>query len=194
MKITLEALRNGTDRWMNPILLKELRATFRGWKFLAVHLGFLALLSIALVVVILSLSDVARIQPSRIGQGIHQVFLGGIALAIVLILPAFASTALVTEREQNTLELLQTTSLKSRVIVRGKFLASMTYTAVFLFSALPVGVLAFLYGGVTVGNLAVAYACLLALSAITNIFSIFISAQARTSRSALMGTAGFGLV
>jgi hypothetical protein len=179
---------------MNPILLKELRATFRGWKFLAVHLGFLALMSIGLVVVILSLSDVARTQPSRIGQGIHQVFLCGSAMAILLILPAFASTALVTEREQNTFELLQTTSLNSRAIVRGKFLASMTYTTVFLFSALPVGVLAFLFGGVTVGTLALAYAGLLALSAITNIFSIFISAQARTSRSALMGTAAFGVV
>jgi ABC-type transport system involved in multi-copper enzyme maturation permease subunit len=156
MKVTLENLRIATDRWMNPILLKELRATFRGWKFLAVHCGFLALLCIALVVVILSLSDVARIQPWRIGQGIHQVFMSGMALAILLILPAFASTAVVTEREQNTFELLQTTSLEPHVVVRGKFLASMTYSAVFLFSSLPVGVLAFLYGGVTVVNLLLA--------------------------------------
>ncbi|MHC4777641.1 MAG: hypothetical protein ACYTFG_03575, partial [Planctomycetota bacterium] len=120
MKVTLESLRVASDRWMDPILLKELRTTFRGWKFLAVHGGFLMLMAIALVVVILSLSDIARIQPSAIGQWIHQVFLAGMGLAILFILPAFASTALVSEKEQNTVELLLTTALKPRAVVRGK--------------------------------------------------------------------------
>ncbi|MHC5080913.1 MAG: ABC transporter permease, partial [Planctomycetota bacterium] len=193
MNWTLDNLRVATDRWINPILLKELRATFRGWKFLAVHAGFLGLMAIALIVVILSLSEVSRIQPATIGLSIHQVFLVGMGLAILFVLPAFASTAIVTEREQNTFELLQTTSLDAAGVIRGKFLASMVYSMIFLISSLPVGALAFLYGGISVTNLAVAYGGLVVFSALTNVFSIFISAHSRTSRTALGSTAVFGM-
>jgi len=191
---TLDTLRVAMDGWLDPVLLKELRSTFRGWKFFAVHTGFLGLMAVALIIMVLSMSDVASLQPARIGQAIHQLFLMGMGLAILLVLPAFASTAIVSEREQNTFGLLQATSLSPASIIRGKFLASMVYSTVFLFSSLPVGALAFLYGGITVVNLASAYGALFAVSAIANIFSIFISAHSRNSRTALGSTAGFGMI
>lgn len=182
------------DRWNDPILLKELRATFRGWKFLAVHTGFLGLMAVALVVVILALSDEARAQPALVGRGVHQIFIAGMGLAVVFVLPAFASTTIVAEREGDTFELLQTTTLTPTAVIRGKFLAAMVYSTVFLFSSLPVGAIAFLFGGVTVTNLLASYAALFTVSAIANAFSIFISAHAKTSRTALGGTAGFGML
>jgi hypothetical protein len=192
--LTLERWRLATDRWTNPILLKELRATFRGWWFLAVHTAFLGVLSLAVVIAILSFGDEAELQPSTVGRWLHQIYVAGLALAAVTILPSFASTALVTEREQNTFEMLQTTTLAPAAVVRGKFLASMVYAALFLVSSLPVWAVAFLFGGVGIGNLAASFGMILALSALANIVSVFISAVARSSRTALMGTAASGLL
>jgi hypothetical protein len=193
MAFTMEDFRRAADRWTNPILLKELRATFRGWWFLAVHTAFLGLLAIAVVIVVLAFGDEGNVQPARVGRWLHQVYVAGLALAAVSILPSFASTALVSEREQNTFEMLQTTTLDPAAVIRGKFLAAMVYTALFLFSSLPVWAVAFLYGGVAVTNLVAAFGLILALSALSNIVSVFVSAYARSSRTALMGTAAAGI-
>ncbi|MBI2923555.1 MAG: hypothetical protein HYY18_21070 [Planctomycetes bacterium] len=158
-----------------PIQLRELRATFRGWRFMVI---FTASLVIALFILwVAAFAFMTDREPSsEVGQVTFVVLLTVQAALIGLLLPGFAGTSIVRERDQSTLELLATTTIRPSQIVWGQFVASMGYVATYLFATLPLMAFPLWFGGLVGWEPVVAYIGLFLMAALIAMWSIYVSA------------------
>ncbi|MBI3269207.1 MAG: ABC transporter permease [Planctomycetes bacterium] len=182
------------DLVFNPILVKELRATFRGLRFFYTHLVVNSLTALIFLSVLYFALREERKQASEVGSEIFSAFLLCEVLVTFLVFPAFGCTSIVSERQQKSIDLLLTTTLRPWQIVWGKFSAAMSYGVVFLFSTLPLVSLCFLFGGVAVQDLVVACVGILALAVLVNIFAIYVSAVSQNAQRAVSGGYAFLLL
>lgn len=195
--------RRGTRSDSNPLLVKELRGRMRGARAFIVLTVYLLLLSCFTSVIYYAYTASAR-GP---GGGPDMAYLGKTMFASVVIIeifmvtfitPAFTAGAISGERERKTYELLRTTLLSARELVFGKLSSALTYMLLLILAAVPLESLAFVLGGVVVGELAAALVLLLvtafAFAVIGMLFSAFLrSTLASTVLSyvtALMLTVG----
>ncbi len=181
----------GYHRDMSPMLVRELRATLRGRRFAAVHL--LALALTAFVVLGFALTEQIRwsAQSAYVGSGIFCIFLLCQAALALLVLPAWGSTSIVSERENHSLDLLVTTTMRPWQIVWGKLAASLVYALVFFSSTLPLLCVAFLFGGVSLLELTLAMVGLACEAVMVAACSVCISAWSPSSPWAI--TLAYGL-
>jgi ABC-type transport system involved in multi-copper enzyme maturation permease subunit len=177
------------ERAFNPILVKELRGSLRGNRFFAAHLTVLGLFATGLLATLgLSLEAAANLQtpdPSAIGQKVFFVTQALQLGVVLLVVPGLAATSVTGERESLTHDLLLTTGLEARQIVWGKFSAAMVQAFTLLVSLLPLVGLCFLFGGVTLPQIAAGYAVLFALSALSVAFALFVSANSSSTQRAV---------
>lgn len=172
----------------NPILVKELRGAFRRRLFLFLHTGLLTLVALVLIVTLFVLADVADADPSRVGRETFLAFLAAEAVLVFLVFPASACTSIVEEHTNKSFDLLVTTRLRPASITWGKFLAALVYGLTFVASTLPLVALTFLYGGVTPGQIACAYAGLLVVGLVSSSYGLLISSLAASSTKAVVRT------
>ena len=131
----------------NPILRKEVLTSLRTWKALAMQVIYLAVL----IGLIYDSWPAGGLQ-SLSGDAAKNmlVVLGvGQLLLIALFAPAFTSTTLTYEKEQNTFESLFATRLSPWQITFGKMAGSLTYLLVLVLMGAPVLAALFLLGGVS---------------------------------------------
>jgi hypothetical protein len=177
------------ERAFNPILVKELRGSLRGGRFFLAHgvvLGLFAAVLLATLGVLMAEARQAGDagifrDPADLGRIVYvvtQVLHVGVVLLVV---PGLAATSLTIERERLTHDLLVTTSLGARSIVWGKFSAALVQTFTILVSMLPLVALTFLFGGVTVYQIAANYVFLLGLAAVVVAFSLLVSSHAAST-------------
>lgn len=95
------------------------------------------------------------------GRTLFSILVIGQAILIALLTPAFTSGALTLEREQKTLDALLLTPITPRAAVVGKVASPVFLCAVLLSLTLPLASITFLLGGVSPGEVAAAYLCLL---------------------------------
>jgi len=168
----------------NPILEKDLRSTARSPRFFIFILAFLL---IAGIVLLFLADDQSAPEP---GTGL-ELFTGMFvmqAICVAVAIPAYACTTVAAERQHRTFDLLRITSLQPWHIVWGKFIAIMSYIAVFIFSFLPLVSICFLYGGVDPLLLALAYVYLLMSTATCAAFCLMLSAaSSNTIKSVIVG-------
>jgi ABC-type transport system involved in multi-copper enzyme maturation permease subunit len=173
-------------------MVKELRSSLRGAKFFIAHLTILSIFACVLLIVFSAkmVSGLARTgeyggDPSHVGR---EVFLWTQLLHLVvvfLVVPSLAATSITGEREQLTHELLLSTTMSARQIVWGKFTAAMTQTFTIFVSLVPLVGLCFLFGGITIYQIAANYAFLFGLSALVIAFALNISAGAKSTQRAV---------
>ena len=182
------------ERAFNPILVKELRGSLRGGRFFLAHGVVLGLFATVLLATLGLLMADAR-QDGEAGRLRDPADLGRIVYVVtqllhlgvvLLVVPGLAATSLTIERERLTHDLLVTTSLGARSIVWGKFSAALVLTFTILVSMLPLVALTFLFGGVTVYQIAANYVFLLGLSAVVVAFSLFVSSHAASTQWAIV--------
>ncbi len=179
----LSRIRSAAAPWIfNPILLKELRGTLRTRRFFWAF--FLPQLLLAVIFAGLSFQGAVSEadSPEHTGKALFQACVWTLAGAVVLILPAFSCTALASERERRTFELLETTRMTPGAIVWGKFSAAMLYAGLFLTAALPLVQIGFLFGGVSPKEVLGAYLGLAALAAAVTALALGISAPFKGTR------------
>ncbi len=175
------------SRWVaTPILVKELRATFRGWRFFAAHSVILSVFALILLITLVVWMTEIDPNPSTIGRVVFAMFIVFQAVLVALVLPAFGCTSVVGEKERKSFDLLLTTTLSPAEIVWGKFTATMAYSALFLISTLPLVTVAFLFGGISLFDLGAAYLYLFACSVLLNLYAVFISTTVQTSQRAVV--------
>jgi len=188
------------ERAFNPIMLKELRASFRGTRFFVSHLVILCLFAGGLMLAFLSMIP-SRAggyddpgDPSVVGRRVYlitQLLQLGVAFLVV---PGLAATSISTERESLTHDLLLTTTMTARQIVWGKFTAAMTQAFTLFVSMVPLVSLCFLFGGVTVYQILANYAFLFGLSAVMIAYALSMSANARSTQRAVGSVYGLTLL
>lgn len=175
------------SRWVaSPILVKELRSTFRGWRFFAAHSILLALFALILLVTLIVLMSERDPNPSMIGRIVFATFIVLQGFLVAIVLPAFGCTSVVGEKERKSFDMLLTTTLTPAEIVWGKFTATMAYSLLFLVSSLPLITVAFLFGGISLLDLGAAYVYLLVCSVLLNLYAVFISTIVTTSQRAVV--------
>ena len=153
----------------NPVMLKELRGRMRGVRaffvlsvYLGLMSGFTALLYLVYTPVTLATGSAAA---GEVGRVLFMGVVGVELLLIIFIAPAFTAGAITGERERLTYDLLRTTLLSVPSFVIGKLESALSYILLLLLAAIPLQSIAFLFGGVSEYELALAFV-ILAVTAI----------------------------
>jgi ABC-type transport system involved in multi-copper enzyme maturation permease subunit len=123
-------------------------------------------------------------------RGMFLFYALGICLlaAVFSIAPAVASSAITSERESDTLDLLLIGGLRARAVVVGKLAAAMLFIILLACTALPGFAVAWMFGGVSIRDVGLAIAVVLATIAFISAIGLFFSALARSSTIAALYT------
>ena len=127
-------------------------------------------------------------EVARFGQSFFYVLVSGQFIAVVLLTPICAASAITEEKERRTLEYMLATELYDREIIFGKLASRLAYLILFVLTGLPV--LSFLqfFGGVDPNLVVSAFIMtLMTMLSLTGI-SIVISVVSRRSRTAVFLT------
>ncbi len=170
----------------NPVFMRELRAAARLPRtpfILAVTAGMMALL-------ICSVGGIAAIsaEPARVGSWLYQTFFSLTFAVVTWMGPSVAASTIAAERSGRTWEALELTGLGPASIARGKFLAAFTYVALYLVMLAPVGVVPFLFGGVTALEVLAAFALLTLFTAFSVAFGLAMSSKFQSPSLAILVT------
>lgn len=182
----------------NPIALKELRGRMRGSRAFIVLTAYVALMSLFTVVLYLIYSTSRTVTLSTTGGVIGKLIFGGIVAVelflVCFIAPAFTAGAISGERERRTFNLLRTTLLPARRIVFGKLLSALAYIVLLLLVAVPLQSLAFLMGGVSIGEVLLSVELLLVTAIGYGAAGLYFSAVTKRTLTASILTYTFALV
>ncbi|MDQ3034961.1 MAG: ABC transporter permease, partial [Myxococcota bacterium] len=131
----------------NPILLKELRATFRT----ALFIRFLYLTAglVGLLVLTWGAVTAGERAPAEVGQEVFHVFFSIVIVVLSMVAPAYAATTIAGEKRSGTFESLILSGMSPARIVWGKFVACYAAIVLCVIAAAPACGLAFLFGGIS---------------------------------------------
>ncbi len=170
---------------LNPVMVKELRGRMRGIRGFAIITVFLTLMSFfTMLLYLLRVPQGGVVVTGELGR---LLFIGVLFIELMLIIfivPALTAGAITSERERKTYDLLQTTLITKATFVVGKMQSALGYIVLLLLSAIPLQSIAFLFGGVSEAELALAL-LVLAVSAVTlGAFGMFFSSITERTLSA----------
>ncbi len=184
---------------MNPILIRHLYGSVRRKRFfwfLSLYLLGVGLLALFLVAIVATPLFFGNISGSGATLSMLNLFTGGrtiywfagviLILTSSLLVPINALGAFAGERENRTLDLLITTTLKIRSIVLGKLASAMLTGAVYVLAPLPLLMAGFWLGGVTTTELGITllFFALAMLSGVS--WALLISAFMRRTIAAVL--------
>lgn len=169
----------------NPILLKELRATFRT----ALFIRFLYLLTgVVAVSVVLggAMIGEGNVAPADVGSALFHIFFSLVLSVLCLVAPSYAATAITTERETHTYESLLLSGMGAWRIIWGKFLAYFGSIVLIVVAISPVIGVAFLFGGVSPSAVFVAFGWTLMILATAVSWGLAVSTRLDSTRIAIV--------
>ncbi|PJF29579.1 MAG: hypothetical protein CUN52_07655 [Phototrophicales bacterium] len=153
---------------INPLMLKELRERMRGARAFVVLSVYLALMSgFAILLYLIERNNSPVTLTSVTGELGRRLFGGIVGLELLLIMfiaPAFTAGAISNERERKTYDLLHITLLPKPSFIIGKLQSALSYIFLLLLSAIPLQSIAFLFGGVTEVEVAIAFVILMVMA------------------------------
>lgn len=109
-------------------------------------------------------------------------------IMLMFIMPALTASGVSGERERQTLELMLTTTMKPRSIILGKLYSALTTMLILAVSALPIQSLVFVYGGITITDIAVLFLCYGIVALFTGGIGMFFSSILKRSTVATVCT------
>jgi len=144
------------------VVLKELRGRMRAGRAFLIITIYLILMSLLVGLIYIGMvSSSNSTGSSSIVQVVGKTVFGavvGIEMMMVCFLsPALTAGAIATERERQTFDLLRTTLLPARSLVFGKLVSALSFLVLLLVVGFPLLALASLFGGVSVGEVLVAF-------------------------------------
>ncbi|CAG0961094.1 hypothetical protein ANRL4_00675 [Anaerolineae bacterium] len=181
----------------NPVILKELRGRMRGARaFVVLTLYLLLMCGFMLLMYVLAASARDLNGYTTGGQIGRTLFLGivGIELFLVtFIAPALTAGAISGERERQTYDLVRTTLLPAHSLITGKLIAALSYVMLLLLAAIPLQSIAFLFGGVTEAEVALATVILIVTAILLGAVGVYASAITQRTISANITAYGYTL-
>lgn len=174
----------------NPIMVKEFRSRMRGWRafaMLTVHLIFLALFSYGVYRLVLLNPPYGGVPLSPfIGQALYAAIANLTLFFVVFLTPALTATAISSEHERLTLEMLQATPLAAHTILFGKLISTAGYIFILLFATVPILSLVFIFGGVDIPDLFLAALVIWATAVTFGMIGLFFSAWRKRTIQAIV--------
>lgn len=183
----------------NPVLVKELRARFRGSQaFWMVSIVVTAVGAAALLVMAreggASLRGVSS-DPAALGRRLFASMTWLEFIVVLLLAPALGFGAISGERERQSLDLLLATPLSAASILWGKLAAAMAYVLLLVCGTLPALSLAFVLGGVSWQDLLRSQGVtILGALSLTSLALLASTRAATTARAAILAYAAGGFL
>jgi hypothetical protein len=150
------------DDWLNPIVVRELRQAVQSRLIATIVVIYLGLQVLLLTIVLVDQSARGGVG-SRAGSGID--LHGGVELfqqfqalllgTCLLCIPAYAGIRLAGERSDQNVDLLYISTLKSRAIIGGKFLASVVLVLLIYSTCAPFMTFTYLLRGIDIPTIVV---------------------------------------
>jgi ABC-type transport system involved in multi-copper enzyme maturation permease subunit len=166
----------------NPVVLKELRGRMRGGRafiiltlYLLVTGGIISLIYLGIYLSSLNSMSVGPDLRRSVGKAMFFAVAGMELMMICFIAPALTAGSIAAERERQTYDLLRTTLLSARSLVFGKLVSSLGYIWLLLFAGLPLLSLAYLFGGISIEEVAIAILMMLVTSLFFSAMGLFYS-------------------
>ncbi len=173
---------------INPIIVKELRSRMRGGRssiILSVFLVGLAALCYSVISVYQAQARMGNMLISaHLGKGLFAALLMAEVLLVTFLTPAVTAGAISGEREQLTYDLLVATPLRPGRILSGKLVATLSYILLMIFTAIPLGSLVLIFGGVSPRDLFEALLLLLVTAFSFGMIGLFCSTVVRRTITA----------
>jgi len=177
---------------ISAIGVKELRGRMRGRRafvFLTVYLVLLG--GFGWMIELLqeetyrnSYAGQAAFASAAIGRGIFTALLLLQTLLVVVLAPASTASAISTEHEKQTFDMLATTPISSLAIVVGKLLSALVWVFILVLASIPMSALVFVFGGVAPDDVLRGYLVLIATAIGLGSMGLFFSALARRTQAA----------
>jgi len=138
--------------------VKEMRTRMRGKRAFLVLTGYVIVLSliVALVYVVLHKNAPTNVV-NQAGSVLTPVLIYVQMGLICLMAPTFSASAISSEREQQTFDLLIASLARPGAIMMGKVGAALSYLVLTLFGSFPLIALTYSLGGVALRDIAIAY-------------------------------------
>ena len=140
---------------VNPVLRNESKISVRSIKFTLMIFAYIAVLSIAVMIYYNSVneeifSNGLYLESSKL---FYVVMALGQAILLLFIVPALSSTAICSEREKQTLDILLSSKLTPLQIIIGKVSASSLRVIILIISTMPLYAIGALIGGIKMSNI-----------------------------------------
>ena len=181
----------------NPITIKELRSRMRGGRafvLLTIHVLLLSVI-VALIYGSFALSSTTAFGPDSRDAG--KVIFGSVIIietfVVLFVAPAFTAGAISGEKERQTYDILRTTLLSARHMVRGKLLSALSYVILLLIAAIPLQSVAFFLGGVSVEEVVISQLMLMVGAVTFCTMGLYFSSVMRSTLAATVTTLTLGL-
>jgi ABC-2 family transporter protein len=177
---------------VNPVLGRELRERMRGARSFVALTIYLCILVLTMVLAYKANSEAGSAfgdafdlgRRTAVGRLVLEWVLFIMLLLVLFLVPGFTAGAVAGERERQTLVPLQVTLLPPRSILWGKVSAALAFIALLLVAAAPLLAVAFLLGGISVGQAVRGLLGVLLVALLLALIVVGISAMVRRVQAA----------
>ena len=172
--------------WQNPIIVKELRSRMRRRRSYSILTVFLTFSAAVVSLIYFGIASSNEFYPDpdvrrTLGQAIFLTVVLLQLAAVNFVTPAFTAGSIVGERENQTFDLLRTTPVRPKDIVRGKLLSGLLFTLLLLIATIPMQGMAFLFGGIELAELLIATLMLIVTATAFSAIGIYASTLMKRS-------------
>lgn len=173
----------------NPLAIRELRVACKSWKLVLVLSAYLLIQgAIFSIWVYASENNGIYADPTSIGSGLFTTLSIVLVVIVMLVFPAFSSTAIASEHEKKSFDLLLLTPLMPWEIALGKFFAAAIQASVFLVATVPLFAMANMFGGIEPGVFFVVLWVLVLLSILISFVGVYASSLVKKAIPAVLVT------
>ncbi len=176
---------------INPVLGRELRERMRGPRAFVALTIYLCILVLTVVISYKGNSELSSFDAAfdlgrrtAIGRQVLEWVLLVMLVLVLFLVPGFTAGAVAGERERQTLVPLQVTLLRPRSILWGKVSAALAFIALLIVAAAPLLAVAFLLGGISIGQAVRGLLGVLAVALLLSLVVVGISAMIRRVQAA----------
>ncbi len=180
----------------NPVLARELRGRIRGNRALIILVTYLSIIAAVTLLVYAAAATSFNdgINDPNAGRGIGKaIFITVMTVSLIqvcVITPSLTAGAISGEKERQSYDLLITTLLSPLQIVLGKLAAALAFAMLLILAALPLGGIAFFFGGVSGTELLIGVIGLIATAICYAALGLFWSSLMRSTLAATVMAQG----
>ena len=169
---------------VNPVLRNESKISVRSIKFTLMIFAYISVLSVAVMIYYSSVNEAIfsnglYLESSKL---FYVVMALGQAILLLFIVPALSSTAICSEREKQTLDILLSSKLTPFQIIIGKVSASSLRVIILIISTMPLYAIGALIGGVKLSNILGLILFFIVNTIFVSSIGVFVSTYIKTSK------------
>ena len=169
---------------VNPLLRNESKIAVRSIKFTLMIFAYIAVLSIAVMIYYSSVNEAIfsnglYLESSKL---FYVVMALGQAILLLFIVPALSSTAICSEREKQTLDILLSSKLTPFQIIIGKVSASSLRVIILIISTMPLYAIGAIIGVVKISNILSLIVFFIVNTIFVSSIGVFVSTYIKTSK------------